>query len=92
MAQFQSNSGALNRLATDARSTIDETVETVREKASDALDSGREKAEGLLEQGKKRVKRVGQDFEELLFDHPYSSVLIAMGVGALIGYMIPRRK
>lgn len=57
-----------------------EAATHLREKGHDALEAGRDRA----------VKAKGQ-FDHIVAENPLKSVLIAAGVGAVLGYMLSRR-
>lgn len=64
-----------------SESTVDEVV----------VDHARHRARELLERGKEKAVAVGQGFEDVVKDRPIPSILIAAGVGVLIGFLVARR-
>lgn len=83
-----------NTLVEDARSLLEATAEIADEKVSAArkrlgaaLEAGRETYENLQE----RVVKGAKMADKTVRTHPYESMAIAFGVGALIGYLMSRR-
>ena len=64
-----------------AMSTAGHAVRSLRDEGQAALDAGRKKA-GEFKDG----------FDGLVSDHPAKSVLIAIGVGALLGFTFGRMR
>lgn len=67
-------------LGRTALSTASEAATTLREKGRHALEAGREKAKHAKEQ-----------MDHVVAENPMKSVLIALGVGVLIGYVLHRK-
>jgi len=65
----------------------DEKVAAARKRLNEALESGMETYEVLQE----RVVKGAKIADKTVRDHPYQSIAIAFGVGAVIGYLISRR-
>ncbi len=65
----------------------DEKVAAARKRLGEALESGMETYEVLQE----RVVKGAKMADKTVRDHPYQSMAIAFGVGAVIGYLISRR-
>jgi ElaB/YqjD/DUF883 family membrane-anchored ribosome-binding protein len=63
-----------------AKSSAGELASKLREKSEAALDAGRERA---------RIAR--SDLEDSIRENPLKAVLIAVGVGAVLGYALHRR-
>jgi ElaB/YqjD/DUF883 family membrane-anchored ribosome-binding protein len=59
--------------------------------AGEALDHARERGKNLLERGKDKAVQARDGFEDYVAEHPFKSVLIAAGIGALIGYSLRNR-
>jgi len=84
----------LGTLAEDARALMAATADVAGEKVGQA----RQRLAAALESGKEIYGRVrdktvegAQAADEALREHPYQAIGIAMGVGALIGYLAARR-
>jgi ElaB/YqjD/DUF883 family membrane-anchored ribosome-binding protein len=59
--------------------------------AGEAATHLREKGHEALEAGRERAKHVKGDFDRVVAANPMKSVLIALGVGAVLGYALRRR-
>ena len=73
-------------------------VEEVRElgrvavaNAGDAASNLREKGKHALEAGVKGARKVTGRIDDIITENPWKSVLISLGVGAIIGYALRRR-
>ena len=60
--------------------------------AGDALTSVKERGNELLEKGKERYEDAKDGLGTYVGENPLKSVLIAAGVGALIGYLLRSRR
>jgi|SRR5438445_2837156 len=65
----------------------DEKVAAARQRLGEALDAGMETYEHLQE----RVVKGAKIADKTVRDHPYESMAVAFGVGALIGFLVSRR-
>jgi ElaB/YqjD/DUF883 family membrane-anchored ribosome-binding protein len=81
-------------LADDARALLDATAEVTDQKVAEA----RQRLNEALASGKQAVVRAqekacqgAQAADEAIRGHPYQSIAIAFGVGALIGLLMTRR-
>ena len=61
------------------------------ESAGEAAGQLRERGSAALEAGKERAGAAKGQFDKVVGDNPMKSVLIALGVGAVIGYALRRR-
>lgn len=92
--QTQAISNDMGQLAEDARAfmaaTADvagEQVSAARKRLAEALESGKEMYGRVREKAVEGVKAA----DEVVHEHPYQAIGIALGVGALIGYLVSRR-
>ena len=92
--QTQAISNDLGQLADDARALMTATADVAGEKVSEA----RKRLAAALESGKEIYGRVREKAvegvkaaDEVVHEHPYQAIGIALGVGALFGYLISRR-
>jgi ElaB/YqjD/DUF883 family membrane-anchored ribosome-binding protein len=92
--QTQSNSNNMGTLAEDARALMSATADVGGEKVTEA----RKRLAAALERGKEIYGRVrdkavegAKATDEAVREHPYQAVGIALGVGALLGYLVARR-
>jgi ElaB/YqjD/DUF883 family membrane-anchored ribosome-binding protein len=84
----------LGTLAEDARALMTATADVAGEKVADA----RKRVADALESAKEiagRVRDQAVDYakaaDEAVHEHPYKAIGIALGVGALLGYLLSRR-
>jgi len=87
-------SNDMSTLAEDARALMAATADVAGEKVSEA----RQRLGAALESGKEIYGRVRDKTVEgakaadaAVHDHPYQAIGIALGVGALIGYLVGHR-
>jgi len=92
--QTQAVSDAMGTLAEDARALMTATADVDGEKVGDA----RKRLAAALERGKEIAGRVREKAiegakaaDEAVHEHPYQAIGIALGVGAVIGYLAARR-
>jgi ElaB/YqjD/DUF883 family membrane-anchored ribosome-binding protein len=81
-------------LAEDARALMAATADVAGEKVSEArkrlaaaLDRGKE----LYGRAREKTVQGAKAVDEAVHEHPYQAIAIALGVGALIGYVLARR-
>ena len=91
----QTTRNNLGTLASDARALMAATADVAGEKVSDA----RKRLGAALERGKEIYGRVREKTVErakatdaAVRQHPYRAIGIAFGVGALLGYLVVRRR
>ena len=84
----------LGRLAEDARALMAATADVAGEKVGDArkrlavaLERGQELYGRVREQAVKGVRAADKTVRE----HPYQAIGIAVGVGALVGFLLARQ-
>ena len=75
----------LGRQAKDMTDNIREMGSTVRDAAQEQYDRARETATAYYEEGRDRMMEMESGFEDYVREQPLKSVLIAVGVGYLIG-------
>jgi ElaB/YqjD/DUF883 family membrane-anchored ribosome-binding protein len=73
-------SDGIHELGAAAREVAADQVEAMRDRATDVLDHGRE-----------RLREVGASVETRFHDQPMKTVLIAAGIGFLLGMIWNRR-
>jgi ElaB/YqjD/DUF883 family membrane-anchored ribosome-binding protein len=81
-------------LAEDARALVAATADV----AGDKIAEARKRLTAALDSGKELIGRVrekavdhAKDADQVIRDNPYQTVAIALGVGALIGYLAARQ-
>ena len=92
--QMQAVSNDVGTLAEDARALMIATADVAGEKVAEA----RKRLSAALENGKEIYGRVRdravegvKAADETVREHPYTAIGIAVGVGALIGFLLTRR-
>ncbi len=65
----------------------DEKVAEARKRVEAALASGRD----TLTQLQKRARESAAAADQAVRQHPYESIAVAFGVGALLGFLVTRR-
>lgn len=85
----------MDTLAEDARALLHATCEVSGEKVAEA----RERVSAALERGKEmygdakdKVVAGAKAGDKLVRKNPYAAVGVAVGIGALIGYILGRRR
>lgn len=84
----------MGTLAEDARALMAATADVAGEKVGEArkrlaaaLDSAREIAGRVRDKAVESAKAA----DEAVREHPYQAISVALGVGALLGFLIARR-
>ena len=92
--QIQAIGNDVGTLAEDARALMAATADVAGEKVGEA----RKRLAAALESGKELYGRVRDKtvektkaVDETVHEHPYQAMGIALGVGAIIGYLLARR-
>jgi len=92
--QTQAISDDMSQLAEDARALMTATADVAGEKVGEA----RKRLAAALERGKEIYGRVREQAVEgakvadkAVHEHPYQAIGIAVGVGAILGYLVSRR-
>ena len=92
--QTHAVSDAMGTLAEDARNLMTATADVAGEKVGEA----RKRLAAALESGKEIYGRVREKAvegakaaDEAVHEHPYQAIGIALGVGAILGYLVSRR-
>jgi ElaB/YqjD/DUF883 family membrane-anchored ribosome-binding protein len=81
-------------LAEDARALLeataeitDEKITEARKRLADALETGKETYENVRE----RVILGAQAADRAVHEHPYPTMAVVFGIGALVGFLLTRR-
>ncbi len=92
--QTQAISDDMGQLAEDARALMAATADVAGEKVGEA----RKRLAAALDRGKEIYGRVREKAvegakaaDEAVHEHPYQAIGIALGVGAILGYLVARR-
>jgi ElaB/YqjD/DUF883 family membrane-anchored ribosome-binding protein len=89
--RVQEMKSQLSERAAKAMEGLQQAGSEVRAAAHEQLDVLRGTASECYEEGRKRVQQVGQTLEQRIRERPLSSLLIAAGVGCLLGLIWRRR-
>ena len=92
--ETQAISNDMGQLAEDAQALMAATADVAGEKVGEA----RKRLAAALERGREiyghvREKAVegAKAADEAVHEHPYQAIAIAVGVGAILGYIVARR-
>jgi ElaB/YqjD/DUF883 family membrane-anchored ribosome-binding protein len=85
----------LNQLMQDTRALLAASADVagdhlvnVRKRLAVALDEGRE----IFAEAKDCAVKKAKAADVVVREHPYQAALIALGIGALLGYLVARRR
>jgi ElaB/YqjD/DUF883 family membrane-anchored ribosome-binding protein len=81
----------LREHAAKAMEGLQQAGNEVRAAAHEQIDTLRDTASDCYEEGRKRIHEVGQTLEQRIRERPLSALLIAAGVGCLLGLLWKRR-
>jgi len=85
----------VNPLAVDARALLAATSDVAGEKVAEArkrLSAALASGKQLAGQVRDKVVAGAKVADEAVHAHPYQAIAIGVGVGAVIGYLLARRK
>ena len=82
----------IRKLGSIARDVAQEKLDEARTVASDAVGTGRRRAEELYEQGRDKAEDAEDQVIEYVRSKPIKSMLIAGGVGILLGMFLSSNK
>jgi ElaB/YqjD/DUF883 family membrane-anchored ribosome-binding protein len=86
-----STSGRLGAQAQEASKDLKEMGDIVSDAAQEKLEQVRENANECYQHGRDKVHGVESAFEQYIRERPLKSVLIAAGIGLLVGRFWMRR-
>lgn len=92
--QTQVISDDISELAEDARALMNATVDVAGEKVGEArqrLAGALERAKELAGRARKKAVESARAADETVREHPYQAMGIALGVGAVVGFLLARR-
>lgn len=84
---MQSSAEELKNRAADVQQNVREMGSQVRDAAQEKFNELRDSASEYYEQGRQRAQEWEQGLEEYVQDQPIKALLIAAGVGALLGFL-----
>jgi ElaB/YqjD/DUF883 family membrane-anchored ribosome-binding protein len=68
-------------------SAASQQVDQLKDSANEYYQQGREKAQEYYEQGRQKAMEMEQNLEEYVREQPLKSVMIAAGIGLLLGIL-----
>ncbi len=83
--------GRLGRKARTVTQDLQELGGMAREMAQEKVEQLRASASGYFDQGRDNVQKLERGFEQFIRQQPLKSILIAAGVGLLLGGLWMRR-
>jgi ElaB/YqjD/DUF883 family membrane-anchored ribosome-binding protein len=92
--QTQATSNDMGTLAEDARALMAATADVAGEKVGEArkrLAAALERGKEICECVREKAVECSKATDQAVREHPYQAIGIALGVGALIGYLLARR-
>lgn len=69
-----------------------ENLAAIRDSLGEMAQNEKERVQGALERGKDRARAMERRFEGYVREHPIQTVLYAAGAGALLGWLLGRRR
>ena len=84
----------IGELAEDARALMSATADVAGEKVSEArkrLAAALERAREIGSRVRDKAVAGAKAADEAVHEHPYQAIIIGVGVGALLGYLLARR-
>jgi ElaB/YqjD/DUF883 family membrane-anchored ribosome-binding protein len=76
----------LKSVGSDLASDFERLGQATKNIASDSLEAVRDELGGLYKQGQKKVTEVTAQLEGRIQSHPVQTILIAAGIGFIIGW------
>jgi ElaB/YqjD/DUF883 family membrane-anchored ribosome-binding protein len=92
--QTHISSSDMGQLAEDAQALMAATADVAGEKVGEArkrLASALERAKEIAGRVRDKTVQAAKATDEAVHEHPYQAMAIALGVGALIGFLVARR-
>src|SRR5688572_26805870 len=78
---------SLRDLGTQARTAATEQVQQIRQTAEEYYEQGRQKAQEYYDQGRQKAMEYQENLESYVREQPVKAILIAAGVGLLVGML-----
>lgn len=77
--------------AKECAGQLGEKAQEVWHDAQESLGAAKEAASGCIRQGREKVEALGRAVEGKVKEWPLSALLVAAGVGVLVGVVVARR-
>ena len=90
--QVEEKMETVSEKAGQAMHHIQEPSTEARRAAQQQFGQMRDAASEYLEQGRAQMQEMGQSLEQRIHEQPFRSVLMAVGLGFLVGMLWPRRR
>ena len=81
----------VRELGSLALSGAGDLLESAKERGGAVVDSARQRGREVIDSGRTRLADARDGFESYVSENPFKAVLIAAGIGALIGYSLRNR-
>ena len=84
----------MGTLAEDARALMAATADVAGEKVAEArkrLAAALDRGKDICDRAREKVVNGAKAADEAVHEHPYQALGIALGVGAILGYLVARR-
>ena len=93
--QTKAMNNEMGQLADDARALMTATADVAGEKVADArkrLAAALDSAKDMAGRVRDRAVEGARMADETVREHPYQAIVIALGVGAIMGCLLARRR
>lgn len=74
------------------RRSTPENLANIKDSLSEVAQTEKERVQNALERAKEGARSVEHKFEDYVRAHPVKSVLIAIGTGVTLGWLLGRRR
>jgi len=90
MGEQSSRTDQLRGMASDVKENLKDVSNAARDMAQEKLGEAREVAGQYYQQGRERAQALEQNLETYIKEQPVTSIMVAAGVGFLIGVLWSR--
>ena len=90
----QEISNDMDTLVKDAQTLLNATVDVAEEKVVEArkrLATALSSGQGVLDRFREKAAEGAKAADQIVSEHPYETIGIAFGLGALLGFLLTRR-